>query len=377
MARKKGSKRSFNFLKWFFKPSASLPESEKRRSNLLSYLHLFLLVVLIAAFFLVLATNPPSSPRRTVYLTLIYVLTVIIGLAYWLNRSGYYLSSAIATVLCAFAGPWGSILLDPLILKGDFVPLTFVTISVLLSSILLTPLVTILLAVCQLILLAFVPNFTAGLETLNWPSFLAFIFITSLLNIVANIISRSDMKQIDQQQKLLKISEAELREESVRDVLTGLYNRRYLEETLTRELKRAARNEYSLGIIMIDIDHFKGINDSLGHAAGDAFLKEFGKLLKEQIRQYDIASRYGGEEFVLMMPEVTKELTRERAESLREKTKQLRVLYNEKILEPISISLGVAIYPEHGSTCEAILKSADDALYKAKSEGRDRVVVAD
>ena len=184
------------------------------------------------------------------------------------------------------------------------------------------------------------------------------------------------MRQIDQQQKLLKKSEAELREKSVRDVLTGLYNRRYLEETLTRELKRAARKEYSLGIIMIDIDHFKRINDTLGHAAGDAFLKEFDKLLIDQVRQYDIACRYGGEEFVLMMPEVTKELTRERAEILLEKTKQLKVQYKEKILESITISLGVAIYPEHGSTCEVILKSADDALYKAKREGRDRVVVA-
>ena len=162
MALKKGSKSSFDPLKWFFQPTASLPESEKRRSNLLSYLHLFLLVILIAAFFLVLATNPPGSPRRTEYHFLITVLSVIIGLAYWLNRSGKYLSSAIMTVLCAFAGPWGSIILDPQILKGDFVPLTFITISVLLSSILLIPLVTILLAVCQLILLALVPRFTAG-----------------------------------------------------------------------------------------------------------------------------------------------------------------------------------------------------------------------
>ena len=175
---------------------------------------------------------------------------------------------------------------------------------------------------------------------LNWPSFFAFIFITSLLNIVANIISRSDMKQIDQQQKLLKISEAEMREKSVRDALTGLYNRRYLEETLTREVKRAARNEYSLGIIMIDIDHFKLINDTLGHAAGDAFLKEFGKLLKDQVRQYDIACRYGGEEFVLMMPEVSMDLTRERAESLREKTRQLEVKYKDRILDPVTIISG-------------------------------------
>ena len=157
------------------------------------------------------------------------------------------------------------------------------------------------------------------------------------------------MKRIDQQHKLLKISEAELREESVRDVTTGLYNRRYLEETIAREIKRAVRKKYSLGIIMIDIDHFKRINDTLGHAAGDAFLKEFGKLLNDQVRQYDIASRFGGEEFVLMMPEITMELAAERAESLREKTRQLHVKYKGQILKPVTISLGVAVFPENGS----------------------------
>jgi diguanylate cyclase (GGDEF)-like protein len=184
------------------------------------------------------------------------------------------------------------------------------------------------------------------------------------------------MRQIDKQHQQLKKSEEKLREESVRDILTGLFNRRYLEETLAREVKRADRKKYSLGLIMIDIDHFKKINDTLGHAAGDAFLKEFGQLLKSQVRQYDIACRFGGEEFVLMLPEVPMDLAKERAENLREKTKQLRVKYEEHTLDPITISLGVAVFPEHGATGEAVLKAADEALYKAKREGRDRVVAA-
>ncbi len=325
MAQGKKAGKKFNLLKWLIRPTANLPESELRRSNLLSYLHLFLLIILAAAFILVLIANPPGSPRRTEYRFLITILTVFVGLAYGLNRTGHYILSAILTVLCAFAGPWGSIILDPLILKGDFVPLTFTTISVLLSSILLTPLITIILAAAQLIILVILPRISSGTESLNWPSFLAFIFITSLLNIVANSISHSDMKQIDQQHQQLKISEAKLREESVRDVLTGLFNRRYLEETLAREVKRAARESYSLGVIMIDIDHFKKINDTHGHAAGDAFLKELGKFLKEQIRQYDIACRFGGEEFVLMLPEISLDLAKERAESMREQAKRLRV----------------------------------------------------
>ena len=109
-------------MKWLIRPAANLPESELRRSNLLSYLHLFLLIILAAAFILVLIANPPGSPRRTEYHFLITILTVFVGLAYGLNRTGHYILSAILTVLCAFAGPWGSIILDPLILQGDFRP---------------------------------------------------------------------------------------------------------------------------------------------------------------------------------------------------------------------------------------------------------------
>lgn len=376
LVQKKSSEKRFNLVKWLTQPTPGLQESEKQRSNLLTYLHLILLVFLASSLILVVVSNPPGSPRRTEYHLLITILAVIIGLAYGLNRSGHYLLSAVVTVACAIAGPWGSIVLDPLILKGDFVPLTFVTISVLLSSILLTPLTTILLAAGQLVALFLVAKFSPGKASLDWPSFLAFVFITFLLNIVANFINRKDMKQIDHQHQRLKISEADFREASVRDALTGLYNRRYLEETLTREIKRAERKEYSLGIIMIDIDHFKRINDMYGHAAGDAFLKEFGKMLKDQIRQYDIVCRYGGEEFVLMMPEISVDGSMKRAESLQAKTKQLRVQYKEKILEPVTISLGVAVFPEHGSTGEEVLKSADDALYTAKREGRDRAWIS-
>jgi len=370
--QKKSKREGVNPIKWLMTPPLSLKESEKQKSILLNYLHLILLVFLLSALTLVVIINPPESPRRTEYLILITILTVFIGLAFQLNRSGHYLPSAVVTVFSAIAGPWGSILLDPLILKGDFVPLTYVTVSVLLSSILLTPLTTIILAACQSVGLFLVAKFSPGNSALDWPSFLAFIFITFILNIVANFINRKDMEQIDRQHQLLKISEADFREASVRDPLTGLFNRRYLEETLKREIKRAEREAYSLGIIMIDIDHFKQVNDTHGHAAGDAFLKEFGKMLKDQIRQYDVVCRYGGEEFVLMMPGISLDFAIKRAESLLDKTKALRILYNENVLESVTISLGVAVFPEHGSTGEEVLRSADEALYLAKKAGRNR-----
>lgn len=162
---------------------------------------------------------------------------------------------------------------------------------------------------------------------------------------------------------------------AIRDILTGLFNRRYMEESLERELRRAERRKTSVSVLMFDIDHFKDFNDVHGHDGGDALLRELGTFLKTRTRGEDIACRYGGEEFVFVLPEATLEDARHRAEQLRQEAKQLRVYHLGKPLDNISISLGVSAFPEHGFTADAILKTADTALYRAKNEGRDRVVV--
>jgi diguanylate cyclase (GGDEF)-like protein/PAS domain S-box-containing protein len=167
-----------------------------------------------------------------------------------------------------------------------------------------------------------------------------------------------------------------LRQQAIRDPLTGLFNRRYLEETLDREVQRAKRNHQLMGIIMIDIDYFKTINDTYGHDAGDAALRELGGFLLTQVRREDIACRFGGEEFVLILPGATLLTTRTRAELLQDGLRQLRIQHNGQQLEGITLSLGVAMYPDHGTTGMAVVHSADVALYRAKQAGRNRVVVA-
>jgi diguanylate cyclase (GGDEF)-like protein len=172
----------------------------------------------------------------------------------------------------------------------------------------------------------------------------------------------------------LKLRET-LRAQSIRDPLTNLFNRRYMEETLEREIHRASRSKYQLGIIMLDLDHFKLFNDTFGHDAGDTLLRALGKFLQIHIRGGDIACRYGGEEFVLIMPEASLDVTQRRAEQLREGVKHLNVQHHGQSLGIVTLSLGVATFPEHGSNAEATLKAADSALYRAKQEGRDRVAV--
>lgn len=178
----------------------------------------------------------------------------------------------------------------------------------------------------------------------------------------------------------LALSNIRLREtllyQSIRDPLTGLFNRRYLEETLERELSRAARNNSSIGVIVFDVDHFKRFNDTFGHEAGDLVLKEFGPLVREHHRHEDIACRYGGEEFVLVLPGADLEVTRQRAEALRESAKRLQLSIREQSLGNVSLSLGVAVYPGSGLSADSLIRAADAALYRAKHEGRDRVVIA-
>jgi hypothetical protein len=273
---------------WLTTPSVTLSESEHRRVHLLALLLLFILLLTIATLILVVIVNPPDSPRRTAYVELISGLILLVVVAYSLNRAGHYYLSAGLTVACSIAGPWGSLLLDSTILSGDIVPLSYVAISILLSSILLPASITIVLAVLQWGALVLLPIITPATAAINWPSFLAFVFFTSVLSILTIIVIQRDLEQIDRQTRQLALSQVQLREQSIRDHLTNLYNRRYLEEVLECEIQRAARKQYALGVIMLDVDNFKTINDTLGHATGDTLLQAIGKFLLGQIRRADI-----------------------------------------------------------------------------------------
>jgi diguanylate cyclase (GGDEF)-like protein len=166
-----------------------------------------------------------------------------------------------------------------------------------------------------------------------------------------------------------------MREQAITDPLTGLYNRRYLWDFLERECLRARRSGAKIAAIMIDVDRFKRVNDTHGHEAGDRILTEIAALLRRSVRRADLACRYGGEEFVLILPEASIELVRQRAEEIRAAVKQLPILFRGKSLGPVTVSLGIAVFPEDAEDAESLVRSADEAMYRAKREGRDRVVV--
>jgi diguanylate cyclase (GGDEF)-like protein len=164
-----------------------------------------------------------------------------------------------------------------------------------------------------------------------------------------------------------------LREQAIRDPLTNLYNRRYLQESLNREIARSIRDRVPLSLIAIDLDHFKQINDVFGHDGGDLMLKTLSELIGSQMRGADIACRSGGEEFVLALPGASFTAARRRAWQLRKKFENTRVDYMGHIMQT-TFSAGVASFPDHGKTIDEVLLNADLALYAAKRAGRNRVV---
>ena len=182
----------------------------------------------------------------------------------------------------------------------------------------------------------------------------------------------TERKRVEEEVQNLQ---AQLREQAVHDPLTGLHNRRYLDETMERELVRAARYGQPIGVVMCDIDHFKVVNDRYGHPAGDEVLRAIAGLLNAGGRGSDIACRYGGEEFVLLFPDMPRDAAYARAERLRVAVAAKRITSGAAGIQ-ITASFGVAVFPDNGKTVDALIGAADQAMYEAKMAGRNRVVVA-
>jgi len=171
----------------------------------------------------------------------------------------------------------------------------------------------------------------------------------------------------------LKLRE-ELREQAMHDPLTGLCNRRYLEENLARELHRTRRGNLPLCVVMLDLDNFKPFNDTFGHNAGDSILRGLALALRENLRKSDISCRYGGDEFVLVLPDSSLADAQQRVEQIRALVKERQIRQGYSVVDMPTLSAGVAEAPKHGSTTTELLHAADNAMYAAKQAGRNRVV---
>lgn len=187
-----------------------------------------------------------------------------------------------------------------------------------------------------------------------------------LISLIMDITERTRVE------RAVQVLQEELREQSTHDALTGLFNRHFLDESFERELHLSERTGHPVGVIMVDLDHFKAVNDRHGHLAGDEVLRVFGNLMKHNSRASDIVCRYGGEEFLLVLPGMTEGGAVERAEQLCRAMASTPVSHDGSQIT-VTASFGVAAFPVHGRTTDELIAAADGALYSAKAEGRNRV----
>lgn len=200
---------------------------------------------------------------------------------------------------------------------------------------------------------------------------------SSMMEISGEMALISMLIDVTERTRVLREMQAlqdKLRDQSTRDALTGLYNRRYLDETLDRELILAVRHSHPVSVIISDVDHFKAVNDRYGHSAGDEVLRVFSGLLKQHARGSDICCRYGGEEFLVVLPRMSQDIAIERAELLRSAFAAAPVPWDGTQLT-VTASFGVAAFPHAGRTANELVAAADRALYAAKAAGRNRIEV--
>jgi diguanylate cyclase (GGDEF)-like protein len=213
-----------------------------------------------------------------------------------------------------------------------------------------------------------------ALDSLNLSLLLLLAFISSI--VATGLMLSAAVGERDRTREKLERALRRLREEASTDPLTGLANRRSLREFLQRAWSRARRGTSPLAIVMIDLDHFKRVNDDFGHEAGDRVLAGVAELLNSHIRASDLACRFGGEEFALVLPDATLDAVRRRAEGIQLAVRQLEPKHRGRSLGSITASFGVAMFPDHAQDPESLLRAADQALYEAKAAGRDRIVVS-
>ncbi len=361
---------------WLTEPSSLVTEPARRyQARLLMEMQITLILLGLLSLPLSLLGEIPEGTQQPVkfmffWITVVGVLLLAIG--YVLSRMAQNDLAAFFSVATLLTVTFGAVIINP----RDLTTTSYLILGGLMGSLFLSVRATARVFLVTCIGLLLLPKFMADFSTTNILNSIYFIVTVGGFIIMEAILRQRYLKQIGQQTQQLIKSEARLRELSIRDPLTGLFNRRYLEEVLALEIARATRKQFPIGIIMADIDHFKRLNDTYGHAAGDLVLSEVGKWFHTHIRASDIACRYGGEEFILILPEASLTATKIRAEQMRERFKSIQVKFGGRTLDPITMSMGVAIFPDHGSTLNGILHAVDAALYRAKHEGRDRTAAA-
>ena len=309
----------------------------------------------------------PSSRRVTQnYVVLISTEIILLLIAIKLYQHNKLACSSNLLIFIGVIGPWWSAIIDPTIINGNLFPLIYITIPILFTSFFSPVSTSIVIGVLQILVFTtfiYLGDFDLSMGASSLFFFIIFIFAISL---IINIQNRNN-------RQIISLQVDKLKEQAIRDPLTCLYNRRFLNEFLKKEFARLERVSGKLSIIIFDIDNFKHFNDTYGHNCGDEILITISNLLKNNFRKSDVNCRYGGDEFLIALSDSSPKQTEIRAKNLQNLITEKKFDYFNKDEMPVTISVGIATYPDHGNTVDDVLKAADQALYKAKKLGKNRI----
>lgn len=340
--------------------------------HLLFYVQLSLIGFAVAVLAVVALFTLPSA-KAVYFLICGSSLAVLCG-AMALNLSGYHRVSLWTTVTLMFIGPWASILYEYLLRSGDYMPMMYVIIPIQITAMFIKVKPMYWLAVLQTGALAALMLTDPGRSAYNWLSALCFIFVTSMLGTITSYVLRKQYERLIHSRNALSHSEQRLRDIAIRDPLTGLYNRRFMDETFAVHFESLAP---MFSLLMVDVDHFKTVNDTYGHSCGDEIIQRVAGILTSAIRKYDVACRYGGDEFLLILNGCGPDDAMAKANKIKQDIENIIVDPQDDTQRPLTASIGVAQCPLNGTSRDAILKAVDAALYQAKENGRNRVVAAE
>ena len=335
---------------------------------LLSYVHASLLLFLIITLLLVIFLTPQAS--RLFYFLLVLISLGITVLASVTNWRGKYPLSLKMTILIMFVAPWASIIYESITGSGDVMPMIFVTIPIQIAALILATKALLWISAIQTAAIITNIIFYHNKGDYNWVSVVCYVFIASLLGSVTSYLIRTQYNKLLTSKEELARHQEKLRDLSIHDALSGLYNRRFMDETLGLLTKTP---EHHFAILMMDVDHFKNINDQCGHSTGDFVIQTVAKILQSVTRKNDIVCRYGGDEFLVILEGCLDGDATHKAEEIMRRVGEIGCACDDSVSMTITASIGIALFPENGANQETLLRAADMALYQAKQEGRNRI----
>lgn len=340
--------------------------------QLLYYIQLSLACFLLVALAVVVTLTPGQT--RTPYALITGGALAVLASSIALSLRGYHQTAFWSTAALMFAAPWASILYEFIRHSGDFVPMIYLIIPIQIMAMFVKIRPMYWVAALQTILLAVLVLVDPHRVSYNWPSVICFIFAASMLGTITSYVLRRQYDRLIRSRNDLVRSEQRMRDISIRDPLTGLFNRRHMDEAFTELFERASP---MFSLLMVDVDHFKDINDTYGHSCGDEIIQKVAAILTTAIRKYDVACRYGGDEFLLILSDCDSENALIKAQKIKKEIENVVVDPESDVESPLTASIGVAQCPRNGDSRDAILKAVDDALYTAKQGGRNQVVAAE